>query len=120
MKRQYKTWMCMAIACCAAMMISCSGQADNQQKELMTVGNPYLPLWEHIPDGEPYVFEDPDNPGQFRVYIYGISAGLHAYRGKIRSMERNFTVVRNIHCFRTPHPSAAHVRLRQRLWHLEQ
>lgn len=36
-----------------------------------TVGNPYLPLWEHIPDGEPYVFEDPDNPGQYRVYIYG-------------------------------------------------
>ena len=24
-----------------------------------------------IPDGEPYVFEDPDNPGQYRVYIYG-------------------------------------------------
>ena len=36
-----------------------------------TVGNPYLPLWEHIPDGEPYVFEDPDNPGHQRVYIYG-------------------------------------------------
>ena len=33
--------------------------------------NPYLPLWEFIPDGEPYVFEDPDNPGQYRVYIYG-------------------------------------------------
>lgn len=33
--------------------------------------NPYLPLWEHIPDGEPYVFEDPDNPGKMRVYIYG-------------------------------------------------
>jgi len=33
--------------------------------------NPYLPLWEHIPDGEPYVFEDPDNPGHYRVYIYG-------------------------------------------------
>lgn len=33
--------------------------------------NPYLPLWEHIPDGEPYVFEDPDNPGKQRVYIYG-------------------------------------------------
>jgi len=33
--------------------------------------NPYLPLWEYIPDGEPYVFEDPDNPGQYRVYIYG-------------------------------------------------
>ena len=26
--------------------------------------NPYLPLWEHIPDGEPHVFWD-------RVYIYG-------------------------------------------------
>lgn len=33
--------------------------------------NPYLPLWEYIPDGEPYVFEDPDKPGQQRVYIYG-------------------------------------------------
>ena len=26
--------------------------------------NPYLPQWEHIPDGEPRVFGD-------RVYIYG-------------------------------------------------
>lgn len=33
--------------------------------------NPYLPLWEYIPDGEPYVFEDPDKPGEYRVYIYG-------------------------------------------------
>ncbi len=33
--------------------------------------NPYLPLWEYIPDGEPYVFEDPDCPGKERVYIYG-------------------------------------------------
>lgn len=33
--------------------------------------NPYLPLWEFIPDGEPYVFEDPDQPGQYRVYVYG-------------------------------------------------
>ncbi|MDE5872041.1 MAG: hypothetical protein K2H22_08880, partial [Muribaculaceae bacterium] len=33
--------------------------------------NPYLPLWEHIPDGEPYLFDDPDNPGKQRVYIYG-------------------------------------------------
>lgn len=33
--------------------------------------NPYLPLWEYIPDGEPHVFEDPDNPGKYRVYIYG-------------------------------------------------
>ncbi|HBQ61159.1 MAG TPA: hypothetical protein DD671_16450, partial [Balneolaceae bacterium] len=35
------------------------------------VGNPYLPLWEHLPDGEPRVFEDPDNPGKYRVYIIG-------------------------------------------------
>ncbi len=34
-------------------------------------GNPYLPIWEHIPDGEPYVFEDPDNLGSYRVYVYG-------------------------------------------------
>jgi hypothetical protein len=33
--------------------------------------NPYLPLWEHLPDGEPRVFEDPDNPGQYRAYIFG-------------------------------------------------
>lgn len=33
--------------------------------------NPILPLWEFIPDGEPYVFEDPDQPGKYRVYLYG-------------------------------------------------
>lgn len=33
--------------------------------------NPYMPMWEHIPDGEPYVFEDPDKPGEYRVYVYG-------------------------------------------------
>ena len=45
--------------------------ADYATEKLTTVGNPYLPLWEHIPDGEPYVFDDPDNPGKQRVYIYG-------------------------------------------------
>lgn len=39
--------------------------------EFVSPGNPYLPIWEHIPDGEPYVFEDPDNPGRYRVYVYG-------------------------------------------------
>ncbi|WP_207424387.1 hypothetical protein [Desertivirga brevis] len=34
-------------------------------------GNPYLPLWEHVPDGEPRVFEDPDKPGKYRAYIVG-------------------------------------------------
>ena len=33
--------------------------------------NPYLPLWEHLPDGEPRVFDDPDNPGKLRAYIIG-------------------------------------------------
>lgn len=36
-----------------------------------TAQNPYLPLWEHLPDGEPRVFEDPDNPGKYRAYIIG-------------------------------------------------
>ena len=38
---------------------------------LATAQNPYLPLWEHLPDGEPRVFEDPDNPGKMRAYIIG-------------------------------------------------
>ena len=36
-----------------------------------SIGNPYLPLWEHLPDGEPRVFEDPDKPGKYRAYIIG-------------------------------------------------
>ncbi|MCQ2974793.1 MAG: family 43 glycosylhydrolase [Bacteroidales bacterium] len=44
-------------------MFIAGGNANSQ--------NPYLPLWEVIPDGEPYVFEDPDLPGKYRVYIYG-------------------------------------------------
>ena len=38
---------------------------------LCVAQNPYLPLWEHLPDGEPRVFEDPDNPGKLRAYIIG-------------------------------------------------
>ena len=41
--------------------------------------NPYMPLWEFIPDGEPYVFEDPDKPGQYRVYVYGSHDNLIKY-----------------------------------------
>jgi len=51
--------------------ISCARHTENKKSELTTVGNPYLPLWEHIPDGEPYVLEDPDCHGKQRVYIYG-------------------------------------------------
>ena len=44
--------------------LACAALAVNAQ-------NPYLPLWEHVPDGEPRVFEDPDNPGKLRAYIIG-------------------------------------------------
>ena len=51
--------------------------------QLSTPGNPYMPLWEHIPDGEPYVFEDPDQPGKYRVYVYGSHDDLiTAYCGR--------------------------------------
>lgn len=52
-------------------------QQQNVVKDLskgfvhQSIGNPYLPLWEHLPDGEPRVFEDPDRPGKYRVYIIG-------------------------------------------------
>ena len=55
--------------------IACSMASNKQQSNSKFVhqgaGNPYLPLWEHLPDGEPRVFEDPDNPGKFRAYIIG-------------------------------------------------
>ena len=58
-------------------------QAETTTTELTTVGNPYMPLWEHIPDGEPYVFEDPDQPGKYRVYVYGSHDNLvDAYCGR--------------------------------------
>ena len=58
---------------CALTLNACSQQAttNSEPTRLTTVGNPYMPLWEHIPDGEPYVFEDPDQPGKYRVYVYG-------------------------------------------------
>ncbi len=37
-------------------------------KQRLTSANPYLPLWEHVPDGEPRVFE---YNGEKRVYVYG-------------------------------------------------
>ena len=56
-------------AAVSMMVVTSCGNTDHEK--LVTVGNPYLPLWEHIPDGEPYIFEDPDNPGEYRVYVYG-------------------------------------------------
>ncbi len=37
-------------------------------KEFIKGANPYMPLWEHVPDGEPRVFE---YNGEKRVYVYG-------------------------------------------------
>ncbi|CAM3533390.1 hypothetical protein [Sphingobacterium prati] len=54
-----------------------TGQQQNVVKDVskgfvhQSIGNPYLPLWEHLPDGEPRVFEDPDVPGKYRAYIIG-------------------------------------------------
>ena len=68
----YVSWAIGATCCSTLLFSSCSQPAgDTKDTRLVTVGNPYLPLWEHIPDGEPYVFEDPDQPGKQRVYIYG-------------------------------------------------
>ena len=61
-----------AVTGCTALATSCTHKTTAMaQTELTTVGNPFMPLWEHIPDGEPYVFEDPDQPGKYRVYVYG-------------------------------------------------
>ena len=38
------------------------------QKEFIRGANPYMPLWEHVPDGEPRVFT---YAGETRVYVYG-------------------------------------------------
>ena len=72
----------------AASIIMATGCVSNSQQStpdalLSTPGNPYMPLWEHIPDGEPYVFEDPDQPGRYRVYVYGSHDDLiDAYCGR--------------------------------------
>lgn len=58
---------------CASMVAG--GQSMDDEKSAQNLqrqaGNPYLPLWEHLPDGEPRVFDDPDNPGKRRIYIIG-------------------------------------------------
>ena len=73
-KTNHYAWLVLSLLGGTLMLTSCSSKqqaAPEKEKTLTTVGNPYLPLWEHIPDGEPYVFEDPDQPGKYRVYIYG-------------------------------------------------
>ena len=71
------------IICCITALVACGACNKGVDKELATPGNPFLPLWEHIPDGEPYVFEDPDQPGKYRVYLYGSHDNLvTAYCGR--------------------------------------
>ncbi len=60
-RNSFRNAACKAMAACIALSACLPAMAQN----------PYLPLWEYIPDGEPYVFEDPDKPGHQRVYIYG-------------------------------------------------
>ena len=61
----------LAAVCCALLLASCKAKVEVDVPSVTAFGNPFLPLWEHIPDGEPYVFEDPDAPGKYRVYLYG-------------------------------------------------
>ena len=32
-------------------------------------GNPFIPIYDFNPDTEPHIWEDPDNPGQYRFYF---------------------------------------------------
>ncbi len=41
---------------------------DLKNKKRIKGANPYMPLWEHVPDGEPRVFT---YNGESRVYVYG-------------------------------------------------
>ena len=44
--------------------------------------NPYLPSWEYVPDGEPYVFDG-------RVYVYG---SHDFYNGYVFCMGTKITI----------------------------
>lgn len=64
--------LCFAASCLAMpACVDAYGQVETQKYVYHGAGNPYLPLWEHVPDGEPRVFEDPDQPGKYRAYIIG-------------------------------------------------
>ena len=71
-KRTYPLKAALTLAFGLALTASCGNQQPQTlDPQLIGTGNPYLPLWEHLPDGEPRVFEDPDNPGKLRAYIIG-------------------------------------------------
>jgi hypothetical protein len=76
LKTHFFSWLILATS-----LFSCSNTKEGSDEQIYVsknsqyvhhaAGNPYLPLWEHLPDGEPRVFEDPDNPGKYRAYIIG-------------------------------------------------
>lgn len=70
-KKTYQTLCMTALLCTTTVFSPAANLSANDNTDLIGVGNPYLPLWEHLPDGEPRVFEDPDNPGKYRIYIIG-------------------------------------------------
>ena len=51
--------------------------------------NPYLPLWEHLPDGEPRVFEDPDNPGLFLFQSFLLLVVIHVVVSQTMMLEKD-------------------------------
>jgi arabinoxylan arabinofuranohydrolase len=74
MKNQGITLLWLAISLCTVSGVAGqNGPGTKSAKQFVhqSIGNPYLPLWEHLPDGEPRVFEDPDKPGKYRAYIIG-------------------------------------------------
>ena len=49
--------------------------------------NPYLPLWEHIPDGEPHVFEDRYMYSEVMIWRMGMNfVSRIMYHGRHRWM----------------------------------
>ena len=56
------------------------GTTEMGNKEWIRGANPYMPLWEHVPDGEPRTFT---YNGETRVYLYGSHDTLRTeYCGK--------------------------------------
>lgn len=42
-----------------------------RESRYRSMGNPLFPMWSHVPDTVPFVAEDPDNPGKWRLYWTG-------------------------------------------------
>lgn len=71
MKKSFLSFERIATFAFCSVLSVCSLSKTYAANSAEGTGNPYLPLWEHLPDGEPRVFEDPDNPGKYRAYIVG-------------------------------------------------